>query len=95
MVGKLCRCGTRIAHGQVCPVCGPARRQLTTSQRGYNHTHRKRRQLLLASAIGNPCPICHQPMLAGQQLDLHHTTPLATNPYSLGDTRLSSGPALT
>jgi hypothetical protein len=40
---------------------------------------------MLGNAIGTPCPLCGQPMLSSQPLDLDHTLPLMDNPYSVGD----------
>jgi hypothetical protein len=60
-------------------------RGLSTTQRGYGWSHQKRRKYLLPRAIGKPCPLCGLVMRADQRLQLDHSTPLATNPNSIGD----------
>lgn len=57
----------------------------TTSERGYGAHHQATRKALLPAAIGKPCPLCNEPMLATQQLDLDHTIPLAHDKTSRGD----------
>ena len=57
----------------------------TTTQRGYGHTHQKRRQALLRGhQDGTPCPWCGRPMYRNPQhnwdhqpLHADHTNPLA------------------
>lgn len=58
---------------------------MTTTQRGYGRPHQQRRATLLATAYGQPCPICGHLMLHGQDLDLDHTTPLIIDATSRGD----------
>jgi hypothetical protein len=52
------RCGKPLPKGAICPVCGPSRRQMSTSERGYGADHRCLRLILLSEAIGQPCPLC-------------------------------------
>lgn len=70
-----------------CPDCrSEAEKQRgTASQRGYGVAHKKTRRQLLPKAIGTACPLCGQPMLAGQPLDLDHTVPLAIDATAKGD----------
>lgn len=82
---------------RACPACGriieatathcanhqPER--ATTSQRGYDGAHKRRRAQLLPLAIGDTCPLCGETMLADQELDLDHTIPLIADPTSIGD----------
>jgi hypothetical protein len=83
---------TRGNHGR-CPDCHRGnRRAMTTTQRGYGWQHRQRRAALLPAAYGTPCPICHQPMLPGQALDLHHSVPLIDDPTSRGDQIVHASP---
>lgn len=49
------------------------------------HQHRRVRAELLPLAYGQACPLCHQPMLPGQPLDLDHTTPRAEGNTGPGD----------
>ena len=72
-------------EGPRCNKHGGNRRAMTTTQRGYGAAHQRKRALLHANAIGNPCPICHDTMHHNQPLDLDHTTPLSTDPTSQGD----------
>lgn len=65
-------CGTTVTKRGRCPACNRARG--TTTQRGYGTAHQQQRARLLRTAIGTRCPICTQPMLAGQPLDLDHST---------------------
>lgn len=65
--------------------CGSHTTLQTTTQRGLGWQHQKRRAELLPAAIGTLCPLCGQPMRAGQRLDLHHSTPRAIDPGSVGD----------
>lgn len=48
--------------------------KLPSNQRGYGYQHQRLRRALLADAIGRDCPHCGLPMLAGEPLDLDHTT---------------------
>jgi hypothetical protein len=79
MPTKTCHCGAI----QPCPT--HARTRGTTTQRGYGTPHQRRRAQLIPSAIGTVCPLCNEPMLAHQKLELDHTTPLAHDPNSIGD----------
>jgi hypothetical protein len=56
-----------------CALHGGERRSLSTNARGYDAQHKRTRAALLPGAYGTPCPLCHQPMLPTQQLDLDHT----------------------
>jgi hypothetical protein len=47
----------------------------TTTQRGLGWEHIQRRRQLLAQAYDKPCPLCGNPMLRGQRLDLDHSVP--------------------
>ena len=78
-------CGVVIDRPGRCMDCGPARKSLTTTQRGYGHDHRVRRQALISNAYGLPCPLCGSLMERGEALDLDHSTPLSVDPHSIGD----------
>lgn len=41
----------------------------------YGWVHQQKAARLKAHAIGQPCPLCHLPMLASHPLDLDHTDP--------------------
>lgn len=66
-----------------CIVCGrpgtttgrcPAHQaKAGTTARGYGTDHQRERRRQLAAAIGQPCCLCGEPMLAGQALALDHT----------------------
>lgn len=76
MTLRVCsRCGRPKQPATVCPVCGPTRRQMTTTQRGYDGAHRKNRASLIKAAIGMPCPLCGETMRDDQDLHLDHTVP--------------------
>lgn len=48
----------------------------STTERGYGQAHRLVREALLGVFIvGTPCPMCAQPMLADDPLDLDHSDP--------------------
>lgn len=48
------------------------------TDRGYGSAHRRMRAALLAKFVsGDPCAICHKPMLDGDSLDLDHSDPSA------------------
>lgn len=51
----------------------------------YGAEHRRRRELALREAYGQPCPRCGEPMLKGQALDFGHSTDLAYDPASKAD----------
>jgi hypothetical protein len=51
----------------------------------YGHEHQKRRAKLLPDAYGTLCPLCGEPMLRGQELELDHSTKLMNDPTSKGD----------
>lgn len=59
----------------------------------YDRDHQLRREALLPGAIGKLCPLehpidgrpCGRVMLATQELDLDHSSPVATDPRSRGD----------
>ena len=68
--------------GAYCPLHA---RGSTTTGRGYGWQHQQRRAALLPFAIGQRCALCHQPMLATQQLDLDHPLPLRVYAGSLSD----------
>ena len=52
------------------PTARPSRRA-----REYDAQHERRRRLALAAYLFTPCPYCHEDMLPGQALDLHHSEP--------------------
>lgn len=57
-----------------------------TTDRGYGHAHRLVRMALLAAFVpGEPCPICDEPMLAGEPLDLDHSDPASRLRREPGD----------
>lgn len=83
---------------KVCPVVGcatlteggrcPTHRAEARRRRGDPaglHAHRQTRARLLPAAIGQPCPMCGQPMLADQPLDLDHTRARALGGSGSGD----------
>lgn len=84
---KACNaCGHSRPINGACPSCGATpRRQLTTTQRGYDHKHQERRRLLITLAWHTDCPMCDQIMLPDQALDLDHSVPLSLNSHSTGD----------
>jgi hypothetical protein len=51
----------------------------------YGAEHRRTREELLPHAYGTACPLCGEPMLRGQELDLDHSTAWALDPTSKGD----------
>jgi hypothetical protein len=57
---------------------------MTTTQRGYGWQHQQRRAAVLPLAVGTPCPLCGEVMLAHQALDLHHAVRLVDDPTSIG-----------
>jgi hypothetical protein len=57
----------------------------SSTERGYGVDHRRRRELLLPSAYGRPCPLCGVVMTKADDLDLDHKDPLSLNPNSTGD----------
>ncbi len=63
----------------------PSPNRPSSSRRGYDKDHQRRRAALLPYAYGQPCPLCLKPMLRAQPLDLDHSTPLAINPNAKGD----------
>lgn len=65
--------------------CGAHTTLRTTTERGLGADHQRRRVALLPAAIGQPCPLCEKTMLAGQALDLDHSTPRVDDPASIGD----------
>lgn len=75
-------CGRAIDIGAVCPACGPSRKQMTTTERGYGSQHQRLRRAMLHDAIGLLCPLCGSLMLAGEALDLDHVVPLSVDASS-------------
>lgn len=61
------------------------RNRPTARQRGYDTQHDATRARLLPLAYGTPCPRCHEPMLAGQDLDLGHTVARSVDPQARAD----------
>jgi len=47
------------------------------AHKAYGYAHQQKATQLKRAALGQPCPICGGPMLAGHQLDLDHTDPQA------------------
>ena len=78
-------CGCVIDRRGRCDLCGPTRKDMTTSQRGYGREHQERRRMLIANAVGLPCALCGSLMLHGEALDLDHSVPLSVDPSSKGD----------
>lgn len=76
-----------LTAGGRCPTCQAKADKIRGSrqQRGYDRAHETTRRRLLPHAYGRPCPLCHEPMLPGQPLDLDHTIPLAVDKRSRGD----------
>ena len=56
-----------------------------SAQRGYGHSHRKRRAEMLPAAYGDVCARCGRTMHPGQALDAGHSEALVANPYSKSD----------
>lgn len=71
--------------------CATHRRQAdqargSRQQRGYDRAHERRRDALLRNyKPGQPCPVCNQPMLPGQELDAGHSVDLRDNPKAVAD----------
>lgn len=66
-ITKTCRCGNPM------PCLTHERKRPTTTQRGLGAKHQARRRTLIKAAVGQTCPLCLKPMLAGQELDLDHS----------------------
>ena len=78
-------CGVVVNTRGRCVTCGPARKSLTTTQRGYDSDHRRRRSVMVADAVGLPCALCGNLMQHGEALDLDHSVPLSVDAMSKGD----------
>ncbi len=85
-------CGTLTARSDHrCQPCAAKRNQRrdalrgTTTKRGYGAPHQRARERMLPHAVGQPCPRCGELMLAGQDLDAGHSTPLRFDPSSRAD----------
>lgn len=88
------RCGKLGWNGRLDPagdyVCHPCRRIEPAPYKGrkvlskqyalYPRSHAEVRKALLPKAIGKPCPVCGQLMLADQKLHLDHSVPLWKDP---------------
>jgi hypothetical protein len=75
---------------QPCAVCGEFSDQYRCPEHRlppdrYGRDHRRRRSELLPHAWGTRCPLCGEPMLKTQRLELDHSIPLALDPASKGD----------
>lgn len=88
--GSICKvggCPKRAVRDGFCEKDAQARdlSRGTTTQRHYGSAHQATRAALLPKARNTPCPICGRLMRWWHPLDLHHSTPLAVDPTSVGD----------
>ena len=94
---RVCPCVGCPAHQGGCPElvtsgkCKDCRAEADRArgrrqQRGYDAEHDRIRSALLARFVpGTLCPVCDQPMLAGQALDAGHSTDLRADPGARAD----------